>query len=152
MMRMSLYPPIFYFVLFCVFISNPISNPISNLISNLISNPNPNLISNPISNPIPNPILNPISNLISNPISVLFRFWQSYFIKLFGGGLQCKFIQTFSTYIGKNNQGPSLNNVDQRSHIMQCTYKSKINFDKFLLVMLQILFWKTERSNYHQLS
>ena len=68
-----------------------------------------NLISNPILNPILNPISNPIFesdfqiqflNPISNPVfessfQIRFRFWQSYFIKLFGGGLQCKFIQNF---------------------------------------------------------
>ena len=42
-----------------------------------------------------------ISVRISFPIPVrisvwiFVRFWQSYFIKLFGGGLQCEFIRTF---------------------------------------------------------
>ena len=109
--RIQISVPDFRFQIFSS--SFPISNPISNLISKPISNTILN--SNPIfSNMI-------FSNLIFwnlvffNPIFwnpvfwnlffriqffwIRFRFWQSYFIKLFDADLLCEFIRTFLHYI-----------------------------------------------------
>ena len=66
---------LFVFVSICIFV--PISVRISVWISVWISVR--------ISFPIP----------VRISVWIFVRFWQSYFIKLFGGGLQCEFIRTF---------------------------------------------------------